>query len=150
LTFRGTFEYALDAKHRLTIPAKFRGALANGVVLAASAEVEVGAPRTVSVWTAEAYDEFTRSSLADLNPSSPKARELKRFFYNTSHDTELDSANRVMIPAHLMKYAGLDKEVVVTGSGECLEVWDRQSHAQNFEDVLTRIPELAASLGHTA
>jgi MraZ protein len=150
LTFRGTFEYALDAKHRLTIPAKFRGALANGVVLAASHEVEVGAPRTVSVWTAEAYDEFTRSSLADLNPSSPKARELKRFFYNTSHDTELDSANRVMIPAHLMKYAGLDKEVVVTGSGECLEVWDRQSHAQNFEDVLTRIPELAASLGHTA
>jgi MraZ protein len=150
LTFRGTFEYALDAKHRLTIPAKFRGALANGVVLAASAELEAGSPRTVSVWTAEAYDEFTRSSLADLNPSSPKARELKRFFYNTSHDTELDSANRVMIPAHLMKYAGLDKEVVVTGSGECLEVWDRQSHAQNFEDVLTRIPELAASLGHTA
>jgi MraZ protein len=150
LTFRGTFEYALDAKHRLTIPAKFRGALANGVVLAASAELEAGAPRTVSVWTAEAYDEFTRSSLAELNPSSPKARELKRFFYNTSHDTELDSANRVMIPANLMKYAGLDKEVVVTGSGECLEVWDRQRHAQNFEDVLTRIPELAASLGHTA
>jgi MraZ protein len=150
LTFRGTFEYALDAKHRLTIPAKFRGALANGVVLAASAELEAGAPRTVSVWTAEAYDEFTRSSLAELNPSSPKARELKRFFYNTSHDTELDSANRVMIPANLMKYAGLDKEVVVTGSGECLEVWDRQRHAQNFEDVLTRIPELAASLGDTA
>ena len=150
MTFRGTFEYALDAKHRLTIPAKFRGALANGVVLAASHEVEVVAPRTVSVWTAEAYDEFTRSSLADLNPSSPKARELKRFFYNASHDTELDSANRVMIPPHLMKYAGLDKEVVVTGSGECLEVWDRQRHAQNFEDVLTRIPELAASLGHTA
>jgi MraZ protein len=150
LTFRGTFEYALDAKHRLTIPAKFRGALANGVVLAASQEVEAGAPRTVSVWTAEAYDEFTRSSLAELNPSSPKARELKRFFYNMSHDTELDSANRVMIPAHLRNYAGLDKEVVVTGSGECLEVWDRQRHAQNFEDVLTRIPELAASLGHTA
>jgi MraZ protein len=150
LTFRGTFEYALDAKHRLTIPAKFRGALANGVVLAASHEVEVGAPRTVSVWTAEAYDEFTRSALSDLNPAGPEARELKRFFYNTSHDTELDSANRVMIPPHLMKYAGLDKEVVVTGSGECLEVWDRQRHAQNFEDVLTRIPELAASLGHTA
>jgi MraZ protein len=150
LTFRGTFEHALDAKHRLTIPAKFRGALANGVVLAASHEVELGAPRTVAVWTAEAYDEFTRSTLADLNPSSPKARELKRFFYNASFDTELDSANRVMIPPHLMKYAGLDKEVVVTGSGECLEVWDRQRYAQNFEDVLTRIPDLAASLGHTA
>jgi MraZ protein len=150
LSFRGTFEHALDAKHRLTIPARFRGALASGVVLAASHEVEPGAPRTVAVWTSEAYDEYTRNTLADLNPASPKARELKRFFFNASFDTELDSANRVMIPPQLMSYAGLDKEVVVTGSGECLEVWDRQRYAQNFEDVLNRIPDLAASLGDTA
>ncbi|HEY2316751.1 MAG TPA: division/cell wall cluster transcriptional repressor MraZ [Solirubrobacteraceae bacterium] len=150
MTFRGTFEHALDAKHRLTIPAKFRGALANGVVLAPSHEVETGAPRTVAIWTPEAYDEFTGTSLAGLNPFSPKARELKRFFFNASFDTELDSANRVMIPTPLLDYAALHKEVVVTGSGECLEVWDRARYAQNFEDVLTRIPDIAASLGNTA
>ena len=150
MTFRGTFEHALDAKHRLTIPAKFRGALASGVVLAASHEVETGAPRCVGIWTPEAYDDFTTSTLAGLNPSSPRARELKRFFFNASLDTELDAANRVMIPTNLMRYAGLEKEVVVTGSGECLEVWDRERYAQNFEQVLTRIPELAASLGDTA
>ena len=55
-----------------------------------------------------------------------------------------------MIPTPLLDYAGLGKEVVVTGSGECLEVWDRARHAQNFEDVLTRIPDLAASLGNTS
>jgi MraZ protein len=150
LTFRGTFEHALDAKHRLTIPAKFRGALADGVVLAPSHEVEVGAPRTVAIWTPEAYDEFTGSSLAGLNPFSPKARELKRFFFNASFDTELDASNRVMIPPPLLEYAGLQKEVVVTGSGECLEIWDRVRYAQNFEQVLTRIPDLAASLGNTS
>ena len=150
MTFRGTFEHALDAKHRLTIPAKFRGALADGVVLAPSPEIEAGAPRTVAIWTPEGYDEFTRAVLAGLNPSEPRARELKRFYFNASFDTELDAANRVMIPTNLMGYAGLAKEVVVTGSGECLEVWDRASHAQNFEDVLNRIPDLTASLGHTA
>jgi MraZ protein len=150
LNFRGTFEHALDAKHRLTIPAKFRGALASGVVIAASHEVGPGAPRCVGIWTPEAYDEFTTSTLAGLNPSSPDARELKRFFFNASIDAELDSANRVMIPPNLMTYADLQKEVVVTGSGECLEVWDRARYAQNFEDVLTRIPEIAASLGDTA
>jgi MraZ protein len=150
LTFRGTFEHALDAKHRLTIPAKFRGALSSGVVLAASHELEPGAPRTVAVWTPEAYDTYTGSTLAGLNPASPKARELKRFFFNASFDTELDAANRVMIPPQLMSYAGLQKDVVVTGSGECLEVWDRRRYAQNFEEVLTRIPDLAASLGDTA
>ncbi len=147
MTFRGTFEHALDAKHRLTIPAKFRGALANGVVLAASQETELGAPRSVAIWIPEAYDHFANSTLAGLNPSSPKARELKRFFFNASADTELDAANRVMIPTFLMSYAGLSKEVVVTGSGECLEVWDRDRYTQNFEEVLTRIPDIAASLG---
>ena len=150
MTFRGTFEHALDAKHRLTIPAKFRGALSSGVVLAASHETEPGAPRGVAIWTPEAYDKFTTSTLAGMNPSSPKARELRRFFYNASADTELDSAHRVMIPSFLMSYAGLGKEVVVTGSGECLEVWDRQRYTRNFEEVVARIPDIAASLGDTA
>jgi MraZ protein len=149
LTFRGTFEHALDAKHRLTIPAKFRGALGAGVVLAPSPELEAGAPRTVALWTPEDYDDFTRSTLDGLNPGSPKARELKRFYFNSSFDTELDAAHRVMIPPHLMTYAGLDKEVTVTGSGECLEVWDRRRYRQNFEEVLTRIPDITASLGNT-
>ena len=55
-----------------------------------------------------------------------------------------------MIPTNLMRYAGLAKEVVVTGSGECLEVWDRERYHQSFEAVLDRIPDLAASLGDTA
>jgi MraZ protein len=80
---------------------------------------------------------------------SPEARELKRFFFNNSHDTELDSANRVMIPPNLMRYASLDKEVVVTGSGECVEVWDKLRFDGYSDDVLTRIPDIAASLGDT-
>jgi MraZ protein len=150
LSFRGTFEHALDAKHRLTIPAKFRGPLSGGVVLAATQEIELGAPRTVSVWTPEAYDEYTKTTLSGLNPASPAARQMKRFFYNASFDTEMDAANRVMIPAELMRYADLEKEVVVTGSGECLEIWDRRRYAENLEKVLTQIPDIAASLGHTA
>jgi MraZ protein len=150
LSFRGTFEHALDAKHRLTVPSKFRVALAGGVVLAASHEVTPGSPRSVSIWTPESYDAFTTQTLSGLNPSSPKARELKRFFFNSSFDTELDSANRLMIPSPLLRYASLDKEVVVTGSGECIELWDRKSYDGYREDILTRIPDIAASLGHTA
>ena len=88
--------------------------------------------------------------LADLNPSDARARELKRFYNGMSFDTELDSAKRVMIPSQLMDYAGLTKEVAVMGSGECLEVWDRARHAENHTDVVDRIPQLTASLGHTA
>ncbi len=150
MIFRGFFEHALDAKHRLTVPAKFRAALAGGVVLAASHETNRDTPRSIGIWTVEGYDAFTRSALEGGSPLSPEARDLKRFFFNFSHDTELDSANRVMIPQGLMDYAGLTKDVVVVGSGECLEVFDRGKYAGYSEDVLIRAPDIAASLGHTA
>ena len=150
IAFRGTFEHTLDIKHRLTIPAKFRAPLSGGVVVAASPETAKDAPRSIAIWTPDAYDAYTSATLAGLNPMSAIARDLKRFFFGFSHDTELDSANRVMIPPKLMDYAGLDKEVVVVGSGECLEVFDRARYAPYSVDVETRVPDLAASLGHTS
>ena len=149
MILRGTFEHALDAKHRLTVPSKFRAALAGGVVLAASPETTAAAPRSIAIWTPDGYESYTAAALTGLSPISPEARDLKRFFFNYSHDTELDSAHRVMIPPSLMDYAGLDREVVVTGSGECLEVFDRPKYSGYSEDVLTRVPDIAAKLGHT-
>jgi MraZ protein len=149
LIFRGTFEHALDAKHRLTVPAKFRVALSAGAVLAASPEVADGDPRSVSIWTADGFEAYTAGVLAGLNPASPTARELKRFFFANSFDAELDSANRLMIPPPLMRYASLDKDLIVTGSGECIEVWDRDSYERYREQVLARIPNITASLGDT-
>ena len=148
--FRGTFEHALDAKHRLTIPAKFRAALAGGVVLAASPETDTGTPRAIGIWPTAEYESYTRAALAGHNPMTPDARDLRRFFFNLSHDTELDGANRVMIPSSLMQYAELAKDVVVTGSGECLEVFDRAAYDAYNQGVLTRVPQIAASLGHTS
>ncbi len=149
MIFRGTFEHALDAKHRLTVPSKFRAALAGGVVLAASPETTAAAPRSIAIWTPDAYESYTSAALIGLSPISPEARDLKRFFFNYSHDTELDSAHRVMIPPSLMDYAALDRELVVVGSGECLEVFDRAKYAGYSDDVLTRVPDIAAKLGHT-
>jgi MraZ protein len=149
LIFRGTFEHTLDAKHRLTVPAKFRAALAGGVVLATSPETTKGGPRAVAIWTPEAHDTYTAAALEGKNPLSPSARDLKRMLYGSSFETELDSANRVMIPATLMQYAGLERDVLVIGAGECLEVWDRAAHAEYNEGVLARFPEIAASFDHT-
>ncbi|MDQ2760803.1 MAG: division/cell wall cluster transcriptional repressor MraZ [Actinomycetota bacterium] len=150
MIFRGTFEHALDAKHRLTVPSKFRAALAGGVVLAASPEATPGAPRSVAIWTPDAYAAYTTATLAGMSPISPQAVALNLVFFHSSHDTELDSAHRVMIPPFLIDYAGLSRDVVVTGSGERVEVWDRAAYAVYRQDILASIPEIAASLGHTA
>jgi MraZ protein len=149
LNFHGTFEHTLDAKHRLTVPAKYRAALASGVVLAASPETSPGAPRSIAIWTPEAYEAYTAGALDGLNPLAPRARELKRFLFGYSHDTELDAAHRVMIPPKHIDFAGLDKEVIVLGSGECLEIFDRSRYEAYAAEQLTRIPDLAESLGDT-
>ncbi len=148
--FRGTFEHTLDAKHRLTIPARFRAELAGGVVLAASMETDIETPRAIGIWTPEAYDAYTGEVLDGINPASPRARELSRFFFANSLDTELDGANRVMIPPNLMEYAGLSKDATVIGAGPCLEVFDRVVYDDYSKGVLARVPEIAASLGHTS
>jgi MraZ protein len=121
LAFRGHFEYSLDAKNRLTIPAKFRAALSGGVVLAKSLEP------CVAIWPKDAWDEFTEQVIRPLNPFSPEGRQLQRYFHAGSFDAQLDSAGRIMIPPPLLRHAGLGKEVVVVGNLSQLEVWDRRA-----------------------
>ena len=144
MVFRGTFDYSLDAKNRLTVPARFRAALAEGVVLAKGME------GCVALWTPANYEAYTQASLASFHPLSAEARELKRFFSANSLETELDAAGRVMVPAFLLEHAGLEKEVVVTGSGDGLEIWNRAKWAEYNAALESRINDITASLGHTA
>lgn len=144
MAFRGTFDYSLDAKNRLTVPSKFRAALSDGVVLAKGLE------RCVAVWTPGEYDAYTHAALSNFNPISPEAQKLKRFFSANSFDTELDAAGRVMVPAFLLEHAGLTKEVVVTGAGESLEIWDRTAWADYNAALSSDVSDITALLGHTA
>ena len=144
MAFRGTFDHTLDAKNRLTIPAKFRAALSEGVVLSKGIE------RCVQVWTPESFERYTGAALEDVHPLSEPARKLNRFFAANSLDTELDAAGRVMVPPFLLEHAGLQKDVVVTGASDCLEVWDRAAWADYNAALSTELPDIAAGFGHPA
>ena len=144
MAFNGTFEHTLDAKNRLTIPSKFRAALAGGVFLVQ------GADPCISLYPAATYEAITASALEGLNPLSSRARELKRMFHAWATDTELDSAGRVMLTPRHLAHAGIDREVVVTGAGDCLELWARSAWEDYDRDLAQRAPELTASLGHPA
>ena len=62
-----------------------------------------------------------------MNELDPKADDILRFFDANSHETDLDSAGRVMVPTFLAEHANLDKDVTVIGTRRRLEVWDRQA-----------------------
>jgi MraZ protein len=141
VAFRGTFDYSLDAKNRLTVPARFRSALSDGVVLAKQLT------GCVAVWRPDDYDGYMQTALAGLNPLSDEATKLGQFFNANAHDTELDAAGRIGIPPFLIEHAGLGKEVVVTGAGRWLEIWDRQTWQGYNARLADEVAGITARLG---
>jgi MraZ protein len=142
LAFRGTFDYSLDSKNRLTVPARFRAALSDGLVLAKRVA------GCVAVWRPDDYDAYMRAALERFHPMSPEAEQLERYFSANSHDTELDAAGRVGVPSFLLEHAGLGKEVVVTGAGRCLEIWDRDAWSRYNAELTDEVAGITARLGN--
>ncbi|MEX0992666.1 MAG: division/cell wall cluster transcriptional repressor MraZ [Solirubrobacterales bacterium] len=148
MAFRGQYEYTLDAKNRLTIPAKFRAALSDGVVLAKALDP------CVAIWTPQGWEQFTERALSSRDPFSPDARKLKRYFHASSFDLQLDSAGRIMVPKQLLEYAGLGKEVVVVGNLDTIEAWDAarwRSYSQELDATAEQAAQrLSGSHDHPA
>lgn len=118
MAFRGTFEHSLDAKNRLTIPAKLRDQLGGEIVIGA------GIDACGTIWTPEAFDANTERYLSGLHPLSQEARDLTEYFSGNAFDGELDKAGRAMVPAAVLAHAGIEKDVFVVGVNDHLQLWN--------------------------
>ena len=141
MAFRGHFEHSLDAKHRLSIPARYRTALGSGLVLSKDSDA------CITVSTPEAHEQKVERAVIGLNPLGPEYKRIQRYFQGNSFDLDLDSAGRVTLPVKLLAHAGVDKEVVVAGVGEHLEVWSREGWQAEQEALDAGIEEVTNSLG---
>ncbi|MDQ4049376.1 MAG: division/cell wall cluster transcriptional repressor MraZ [Actinomycetota bacterium] len=141
MAFRGHYEHSLDAKHRLSIPAKFRAAFSNGVVLAKEADA------CISVWTAEGHESTVERALAGKNPFRPEYKKLQRYFQGNAFDVDLDGSGRVTLPPTLLAHAGIEKDVLVVGVGGNLEVWSRERWDEEQQALEQGIGEVTGSLG---
>jgi MraZ protein len=138
--FFGEYEHTIDDKNRLTLPAKFRDALAGGVVLTR------GLDDCLDVYARPSWDALVEQRLAPLDPFSKQARELKRFFFAAASDAELDKQGRVLVPPALTKHAQLGREVVVAGVHDHLEIWDRTTWADHVTKVEGSADDVAERL----
>lgn len=144
--FRGTFDHTLDAKGRLTIPARYRAALSEGVVMAMPVDLKP----CVGVWRPQEYERYTERALEQLPTLSTQLAELERFFYGSSQDAELDAAGRIMLPGFLSEHASLRKEVVVVGAGDRLELWDRGAWDEHRPLLLQGVAGITARIDNAA
>ena len=118
--FFGEYEHAIDEKSRLTLPARFRDALGSGVVIGK------GIDANLDVYPRASWTDVVEERLAGLDPFSRETRELQRFFFSGVVDAVPDKQGRVLVPPKLAERAGLEREVVVVGVYDHLEIWDRK------------------------
>ncbi|HEX2302064.1 MAG TPA: division/cell wall cluster transcriptional repressor MraZ [Gaiella sp.] len=127
--FIGTYEHTIDEKSRLTLPARFRDALGEGVVLAR------GLDGNVAVYPRETWAMTVEARISALDPLSREARELRRFFFSGAAEADLDRQGRILVPAVLTRHAGLEREVVVAGNYDHLELWNPGAWEQHLHAV---------------
>lgn len=140
MAFRGTFDHTLDAKNRVTVPARYRAAFIEGAVLAMPVDLKP----CIGLWCPKDYERYTERALAELPPLSSRLSELERFFYGSSQDIDLDGVGRIMVPGFLCEHARLSKEVVVVGAGDRLELWDRESWNEHRPALLDGVAQITA------
>ncbi len=141
MAFKGHVEHSLDAKNRLSIPARYRAAFASGIVLAKEADP------CLSAWTPQTQETIIGRALAGKNPFGREYKQIQRYFQANSFELELDSAGRVTVPGQLLMHAGIDKEVVVAGVGDHLEIWSEQGWREEQQALAGSIGEVTEELG---
>ena len=136
----GAYEHTIDDKNRLTLPAKFRQAFADGIV------VTRGLDGCLYAFRRPDWDRLLESRLATLDPLSPEGRRLERFFYSGASETELDKQGRLMLPGALIEHAKLGRDVVVAGVHDHLEIWDRDAWNRELAEVEGSAEDVAERL----
>ena len=145
MVFTGTYEHAIDAKHRLAIPSEIRRGLQRGLGAgegdAIVLYVVLGGDDVVCLYTEPGYLRLAEDMRqCRLDPEELLAYE--EMFFAMSSRIEMDKAGRIRLPEHLLKQTGLSGEVTLTGAGDHLKIRDRVAWQTRIESVLKDKPQI--------
>ena len=142
--FMGEYNHTIDAKGRLIIPAKFREALGEEFILTK------GLDGCLSIYPMDEWKSF-EEKLKALPLTDKNARAFLRFFVAGATSCELDRQGRILVPGTLREFAGLEKEVVLTGNLTRIEIWSKErwdgiSEYDDMDDIAEHMADLGLSI----
>lgn len=136
----GQYEYTIDNKKRLALPAKFRGELGDKVI------ITKGVEKCLVVYTEKEF-RIMSEKLSNLTISQTEARSFTRIMLAGAMEISLDKLGRVLIPDYLKKYAGLKKNVTICGLSNRLEAWDSEEWAEYTKKAEKGVDQIVSKLG---
>ncbi|MBR9885593.1 division/cell wall cluster transcriptional repressor MraZ [Marinobacterium lacunae] len=143
--FRGVNPINLDGKGRLAIPARYRESISDHCDGRMVATIDTES-KCLLLYPQPEWDEI-QAKIEALPSFNPAARRIQRLLIGHATDLDMDAAGRLLMPAPLREYAGLDKKIVLLGQGRKFEIWSeelwnmtRDEYLQDVEAGMT-IPE---------
>ena len=135
----GEFNHSIDSKGRLIIPSKLRDSLGEHFV------ITKGMDGCLFVYPENEWEAFEKK-LRTLPLTNKKARDFKRFFLGSAVDGEIDKQGRVLISSSLRTYASLEKEVVLAGVLDKVEIWSKEAWDARTNDIEENIEDIASDM----
>ncbi|WP_026692130.1 division/cell wall cluster transcriptional repressor MraZ [Peribacillus kribbensis] len=135
--FMGEYHHNIDIKGRIIVPAKFRDSLGEDFVLTR------GLDQCLFGYPKEEW-KLLEEKLKALPLTKKDARAFTRFFFSGATECELDKQGRINIPSPLTAYAHLEKECVILGVSNRIEIWSKplwEDYFTNSEDSFAEIAE---------
>lgn len=122
--FIGEYFHTLDPKNRLSLPVKFRKELGRQVV------VTRGLDKCLYVYPKKAWESGQAKKYAEGADGTAAGRSLARLFLAGAMEAEVDGAGRILVPEHLVRFAGLKNKTVVAGVASRIEIWEEGAWAK--------------------
>ena len=139
--FMGEYNHTVDAKGRLIVPSKFREQLGDEFV------VTKGLDGCLFVYENTEWKAL-EEKLHALPLTNANARKFSRFFLAGATTCEVDTQGRILLPAVLRDFAGIDKDAVLVGVGSRIEIWSKDAwNESNTYDDMEEIAENMEGLG---
>ncbi len=135
----GEYRHNVDEKGRMIVPAKFRDNLGSSFV------VTRGLDRCLFVYPQEEWKKL-ENQLKTLPFTKKDARAFTRFFFSGATECEIDKQGRVNIASPLREYAQLDKECVVIGVSNRVEIWSKVIWEEYFAESEESFSEIAENI----
>ena len=135
----GEYHHNIDDKNRLVIPSKFRYELGEEFIITR------GLDKCIFVFPKKTW-ESTVENLKNLPFTRTNARNFTRFLLSGAAICEFDSQGRVSITSPLIEYAGINKECVVIGANDRLEIWAKESWDKFMDDNIDNFSDIAEDL----
>ncbi|CEG26723.1 division/cell wall cluster transcriptional repressor MraZ [Bacillus sp. B-jedd] len=137
--FMGEYHHNIDNKGRLIVPSKLRDDLGEMFIITRGLDrCLFGYPLTE--WS------VIEDKLKALPLTKKDARAFTRFFFSGATESEIDKQGRINIPAPLLDYAQLQKECVILGVSNRIEIWSKQIWEEYFQESEDSFAEIAENM----